>query len=275
MSNRTRLALFVTLILSLGLAACGGQSTSPASNSNGSPQATLPAVTNGEGGGQPESGSSPPSATDPGNLSPAPETNQNGQAGEGTAKPGGEGGGQPESGSSLPSVTDPGNLPPAPETNQNSQAGEEQMAVYKDTQGRYQILFVNGWTSSAGDIPSGVKSSSQDSSAQVEVVNGSGQSALAFATADEAKVTAAVAGYQRLALKEGQIPYGPVASLIYRYQAGQNAVTGKALEFIAARIYIPRQGAMDMAIITVTGPAPSYVDMTQLFDRIVISFKWL
>ena len=149
------------------------------------------------------------------------------------------------------------------------------MAVYRDPQGRYQILFVNTWATGPGVAGSSVKSAFEDSSVQITLVNGGGKDAAAFAAIDEPSVQAAAPGYGRLALKPGQIPYGPVASLIYRYKAGQNAVTGKALDFIAARVYIPRQGTQDMAVITVTGPAIGYTDLSQLFDSIVISFKWL
>ena len=242
--TRQMFAAFALLAL-VALAACG----SPAASKPTAPSSSAPAVV-----------PSNPPATQP--TTPA---------GEGT-KPGGEGVGKPEAGSSLPSVTDPGGLPPSAQT--NSQTGQEKMVVYRDPQNRYQVLFVSGWTTGAGGAPGCVQSTFQDHSAQIAIVSSGGKNALAFATADEANVKSA-SGYQRLALKPGQIPYGSVASLIYRYQAGQNPVTGKPLEHIAARVYVPRLGSNDMAIITVTAPATSYGDLTQIFDQIVASFKWM
>lgn len=199
-------------------------------------------------------------------------------SGEGV-KPGGEGapgteGSSPEGGPSIPSVTNPGGLPPSTQGG-NMNTGEEKMVVYRDAPNRYQILFVNGWTTGAGNAAGSIKSTFQDRRIEIAVVNSGGQSALAFATTDEPNVKSAVPGYQRLALKPGQIPSGPVVSLIYRYQAGQNPVTGKALDFIAARVYAPRPGSNDLAIITVTSPASVYSDLSDLFDRIASSFKWL
>ena len=194
-------------------------------------------------------------------------------AGEGV-KPGGEGAGSPEGGPSIPSVTDPGGLPPSAQAG-NMNTGEEKMVVYRDAPNRYQILFVNGWTTGAGNLAGSIKSTFQDRSAQIEIVSSGGKSPTEYATADEAKLKASLAGYQTLVLKPGQIPSGPVVSLIYRYQAGQNPVTGKGLNYIAARVYALRQGSNDLAIITVTGPAPFYGDLTEIFDRIVTSFKWL
>jgi hypothetical protein len=179
------------------------------------------------------------------------------------------------SGPSVASITNPGGLPPSAAQTNNTNTGQETMVLYRDTQSRYQVLFVNGWTTSAGSVVGSIKSSFQDRSVQIAIVNSGGPSAMAFATADEANVKLAVSGYQRLALKTGQIPYGAVANLISSYQAGQNPVTGKSLSYIAARVYVPRQGTNDLAIITVTGPAPFYGDLTQIFDRIVNSFKWL
>ena len=75
-------------------------------------------------------------------------------------------------------------------------------------------------------------------------------------------------------IKPGQIPYGAVVSLIYSYQAGQNPVTGKTFKFLAARVYVPRQNSNDHALISVTGPATFYGDLTEIFDKIVNSFKW-
>lgn len=208
---------------------------------------------------------------------PATQNNPPGiQPTEPAAAPGNEGAGT-EGGPSVASVTDPGGLPPSPPTNDPliNQIGDEKMVVHRESQGHYQVLFVNGWTNGPGDLPGSVKSASQDRSAQVAMVDSGGKSPIEYATADEARLKAAVPGYQTLVLKPGQIPYGPVASLIYRYQAGQNPVTGKSLNYIAARVYVPRQGSNDLAIITVTGPAQFYGDLSEIFDRIVTSFKWL
>lgn len=244
-SMRLMLAAFALLAL-VALVACG----SPAASDPTSPSSSAPVVVP----------SNPPAAQ--------PTT----PAGEAT-KPGGEGAGKPEAGSSLPSMTDPGGLPPSV-AQTNSQTGQEKMVVYRDPQNRYQVLFVSGWTTGAGSAPGSIKSAFHDHSAQTAIVSSGGKNALAFATADEANVKSAP-GYQLLALKPGQIPYGPVVSLIYRYQAGQNPVTRKPLEHIAARVYVPRPGSNDLAIITVTAPATSYGDLTQIFDQIVASFKWM
>ena len=252
-SMRLMLAAFALLGL-VALAACG----SPAASKPTSPSRSAPAVVP----------SNPPAAP-----SSPPAAQPTAPAGEAT-KPGGEGVGKPEAGSSLPSVTDPGGLPPSA-AQTNSQTGQEKMVVYRDPQKRYQVLFVSGWTTGAGGAPGSVQSTSQDHSVQIAIANSGGKNALAFATADEANVKTTVSGYQQLALKPGQIPSGSVTSLIYRYQAGQNPVTGKPLEHIAARVYVPRLGSNDMAIITVTAPATAYGDLTQIFDQIVASFKWM
>ena len=271
---RRALVLFVAsaLLALVALAACG----SPAAPKAASKPATVNPPTASQSPAPAVAPSSPPTAQ---NNSPAAEpTASAGASGEGV-KPGGEGapgaeGGSAEGGPSAASVTNPGGLPPSTQGG-NMNTGEEKMVVYRDAQNRYQILFVNGWTTGAGNAAGSIESAFQDRSVEIAIVNSGGQSALAFATADEASVKSAVSGYQRLALKPGQILSGPVVSLIYRYQAGQNPVTGKALDFIAARVYAPRHGSNDLAIITVTGPAPVYSDLSDLFDRIVNSFKWM
>jgi hypothetical protein len=256
---RLMFAAFALLAL-LALAACGSPAapqtqTKPVAPSN--PMASNPPV-------QPVAPSNPPSAQ------PTAPAAASGEA----VKPGGEGAVKPEGGPAVASVTNPGGLPPSAAQTNNMNTGQETMVLYRDTQNRYQVLFINGWTTGAGNIAGSIKSSFQDRSAQIAIVNSDGKSAMTFATADEANVKS-VPGYQRLALKPGQIPYGPVASLIYRYQTGQNPVTGKPLEYIAARVYVPRAGSNDLAIITVTGPATWYDDLSNLFDGIVNSFKWM
>ncbi|MCL4487249.1 MAG: hypothetical protein M1570_03865 [Chloroflexi bacterium] len=187
------------------------------------------------------------------------------------------GGDRPEGGPSIASVTDPGGLPPSPPTSDPliNRLGEEKMVVFHDQNKRYQVLFVNGWQTSAVTTTTGVLSANKDRSAQIDVVSSGGKSAMDYATADEGNLKTAVPGYQTIVLKPGQIPYGAVVSLIYSYQAGQNPVTGKTLNYLAARVYVHRQNSNDLAIITVTGPAPFYGDLTEIFDRIVNSFKWM
>ncbi len=240
------------LIVLLALTACG-----------------RPAVT----AGAPSQGMKPGTAGASGAAESAKAGSEGAAGAAEGVKPGGE---NAAGGSSVASITNPGGLPPSSQVdNTNSQSGEEKMVVYRDTQSRYQVLFIDGWTMGAGDKPGSVKSALQDHSVQIVVVNSSGTSAMAFATTDEANVKTAVSGYQQLALKTRQIPYGAVVSLIYRYHAGQNPVTGKSLSYIAARVYVPRRGTNDLAIITVTGPASIYGDLTDIYDRIVNSFKWL
>ncbi len=265
-SLRRKSAAFALLAF-LALAACGSPAApKPPAKSAASNPATNP---------QAQPTLAPNSQVAPNNPPAA-------QLGEATTAPGGEGapnaeGGKLEGGPSVASVTDPGGLPPSPPTNDPliAQLGEEKMVVYREFQNRYQVLFVNGWTSGPGDAAGSVKSTSQDRSAQIVIVNSGGKSATEYATADEVQLKSSLASYQTIVLKPGQIPYGPVTSLIYRYQAGQNPVTGKGLNYIGARVYIPRQGSSDLAIITVTGPAQFYGDLTEVFDRIVNSFKWL
>ncbi len=253
----------------LALAACGGPAApKPAAVSNSAP-ANPPT----------QAGNPPTAQNNPSSAQPTPLPGASGEAvkpgGEGA--PGAEGAGRPEGGASVASVTDPGGLPPSPQTKDPTLTylGQEQMVVYRNPSARYQVLFVNSWTTSAGNPPGSVTSAFRDRHAQIDAVSSGGKNALAFATADEASVKAATPGYQRLALKPEQLPPGSVASLIYRYQTGQNPVTGKALDFIAARVYVPRPGSNDLAIITVTAPANFYGDLTQIFDTIVASFKWI
>ncbi len=247
----------------LALAACGSPAASkPAAASNSAPanppaQAVVP-------GNPPATQNNPPLAQP---TAPA--------SAPGEGAPNAEGG-RPEGGPSVASVTDPGGLPPSPPTNDPviNNIGDERMVVQRDTQNRYQILFVSGWSVGAGDVTDSVKSTNKDRFIQIQVVNSGGKSASDYAIADEAQLKTTVAGYQTVIIKPGKIPYGAVTSLIYRYQAGQNAVTGKGFNFIAARIYVPRPGSTDLAIITTTAPAPFYGDLSEIFDRIVNSFKW-
>ncbi len=263
-NSLTRFAIVVLALFALvALAACGTNTAAPKPTVRSAAPINPPAQSN------------PPSAQ----TQAAPPA---AQLAEPTAALGGEGapgaeGGRPEGGPSVASVTDPGGLPPSPATNDPliNQIGEERMVVYHDSQNRYQVLFVNGWQTSPGDVTDSVKSTNQDRNAQIAIVNSGGKSATEYATADEAKLKASVPSYQTIVLKPGQTPYGAVASLIYRYQAGQNPVTGKGLNYIAARVYVPRQGSSDLAIISVTGPAQFYGDLSAIFDRVVNSFKWL
>lgn len=263
--SNPRLAL-VGLALSavVMLAACGSPAAKPAA-ANSQARPTL--ASNSQ-----VAPNNPPVAQN--NSAPA-------QLAEPTAAPGGENaanpeGGRPEGGPSIASVTDPGGLPSSPSTNDPviNQIGEERMVVYRDSQNRYQVLLVNGWTTSAGDVAGSIRSTNKDRYIQIVTVNSGGKSASDYAAADDASLKASVAGYQTVATKPGTIPYGAVTSLIYRYQAGQNAVTGKGLNFIAARVYVPRPNSTDLAIITVTAPAQNYGDLSEIFDRIVNSFKW-
>ncbi len=259
------LALFAVL----ALAACGSPAASkpPVQPTLASkPVAVNPAA-------QPATPSNPPAAS----SNPAPA-----QLAEPTAALGSEGapnaeGGRPEGGPSVASVTDPGGLPPSPPTNDAviNNIGDERMVVQRDSQNRYQVLFVSGWTVNAGDVAGSVRSTNKDRFIQIQVVTSGGKSASDYAIADEAQLKASVSGYQTMVVKPGKIPYGAVTSLIYRYQAGQNAVTGKGLNFIAARVYVPRPNSTDLAIITTTAPAANYGDLSEIFDRIVNSFKWM
>jgi predicted small secreted protein len=52
MAHRTRLVIAVALLATLVLTACGGQATTTAVSNDGQSQLTLPAVSNGEGGGE-------------------------------------------------------------------------------------------------------------------------------------------------------------------------------------------------------------------------------
>ena len=161
MPNRTRVTCFAILSLALALAACGrgtpGPQTNPAPTSAVSVLASSAVPTQGTAAtqGNPTQGAptaqvnlaqtTPTRQSNPAQATPTAQsipTQANASGAEPTTAAGGEGGGQPEGGSSLASLTDPGGLPPAP-GNSDSQAGEEKMAVYRDPQGRYQILFVN------------------------------------------------------------------------------------------------------------------------------------
>lgn len=52
MTHRARFITLGLLLAMLALVACGGKATAPVSTSNGNPKPTLPAVNNGEGGGE-------------------------------------------------------------------------------------------------------------------------------------------------------------------------------------------------------------------------------
>jgi len=245
----------------LALVACGSPAAKPVA-ANSQAQPTL--APNSQ-----VAPSNPPAAQS--NPVPAQPT-----AAVGEGAPNAEGG-RIEGGPSVASVTDPGGLPPSPPTNDPviNNIGDERMVVQRDPQNRYQILFVSGWTVGAGDVTDSVKSTNKDRFIQIQVVNSGGKSTTDYATADEANLKTTVAGYQTVVIKPGKIPYGAVTSLIYRYQAGQNPVTGKGFNFIAARVYVPRSGSTDLAIITTTAPAQNYGDLSEIFDRIVNSFKWM
>ncbi len=271
------LALVLLAAFALFAFTACGKTAAPQAASK--PAAVNPSVAS-QSPAPPVAPSSPPAAQ---NGSSSPSTSQSTAPGVDSVKPGSEGApgaegaGRPEGGASVASVTDPGGLPPSPATNDPllAQIGEEKMVVYRDSQNRYQVLFVNGWVTGTGDVVGSVKSSNQDRSVQIVVVSGAGKSAMALAAADEAGLKTSTPGYQTIVIKPGQTLAGQVVSLIYRYQAGQNPVTGKPLEFIAARVYIPRAGSSDVAVITTTGPAAFYGDLSEIFDRVVSSFKWI
>lgn len=264
--QRKILALLALFAL-VALAACGSPTVKPTAKpitANSQAQPTL--APNAQ-----VAPSNPPVAQN--NPAPAPLTEPT-TAGEAATN---AEGGRPEGGPSIASVTDPGGLPPSPPTNDPviNNLGEERMVVQRDSQNRYQLLFVNGWTVGAGDVAGSVRSTNKDRYVQIAIVNSGGKSASDYAAADEAQLKTTVAGYQTIVVKPGKIPYGAVTSLIYRYQAGQNPVTGKGFTFIAARVYVPRPGSNDLAIITTTAPAANYGDLSEIFDRVVNSFKWM
>jgi len=263
-----KVSVVLALLALIALAACGSPAAKPTTKPLAANSQARPTL-------------APNSQVAPSNPPAAQNNSALVQLAEPTTAPGSEGapnaeGGRPEGGPSVASVTDPGGLPPSPPTNDPviNNIGDERMIVQRDPQNRYQVLFVSGWTVGAGDVTESVKSTSKDRYIQIQVVNSGGKSATDYASADEAQLKTTVAGYQTVIIKPGKIPYGAVTSLIYRYQAGQNAVTGKGFNFIAARVYVPRSGSTDLAIITTTAPAQFYGDLSEIFDRIVNSFKW-
>lgn len=213
-------------------------------------------------------------------ASPGPTQPAGGEA----AKTGGEGktttegaAAGSEGASTNPSVTDPGGLPPSPPTNDPTiiQMGEERYIPYRDPKGNYQVSFVSTWQVSPGPAPESVVARQGDRTIHVEITATGGNDALARARADAARLASASPGYQQLALRPAQIPYGSVVSLIYRFEQGTNAVTGKGKPYISGRVYVPRQNSpREYATVTVTAPAPFYGDFTQIFDHVVRSFRW-
>jgi len=232
MKHKTWMVLILALLVGLALAACGG---TPASNSK--PALPAPAVEGGgggEGGGGSETARGP-TLTNPGNLPPAPETNN---------------------------------------ANANSQFGEERMAKVEDPTGQFTILFVDGWTQEPGSGQDSLRSAQGDWIAEVETIPSSGQSPEQVAQALDASRANGATGYQKLALQTGDVHGLPAASLIYQYESGSNSVTGKALRFIASQVFIGGGPADKLGHITVSAPYTVYGDVSEIFDKILAGFTW-
>ena len=277
MFKRTSKVLFMLLLVSLFVAACGAngatQPTLPAAK--GPTQPTLP-VSNGKaqptqfvanGQAQPTlpaaNGQAQPSLPAAGGENGAPAA-----GGEnGAPAAGGEAGG----GLSL---TNPGNLPAAPSNNNNSQSGQEPMVKINDPAGLFSILFVNTWAQTTGSTPGSLRSSLTDQYAEAEVISAPGQTPVQAAQALDASHANGAAGYQKLLIQNGNVHGLPAASLIYQYESGTNPVTGKALKFIASQIFIGGGPADKLAHITFSAPYVYYGDASGIFDSVLAGFSW-
>lgn len=188
---------------------------------------------------------------------------------------GGERGGGTE-GVRGPTLTNPGGLPAAPETgNANlSQLGEERMVKVDDPKGRFSVLFVDDWTQEPGSTPDSLRSRQSDWYAEVEVVSEQNQTPLKAAQAVDTSLARATAGYQRLALTQGDVHGLPGASVIYQYDSGTSPVTGKPQRFVASQVFVGGGPANSLGHVTVSAPYAFYGDISEIFDKILAGFAW-
>ena len=279
MFKRTSKVLFMLLLVSLFVAACGA---------NGATQPTLPAA---KGPAQPtlpvSNGKAQPTQFVANNQTQPTLPAANGQAQPTLPVSGGENGapaaggenGAPaaggEAGGGL-SLTNPGNLPAAPSTgaNDNSQSGQEPMVKINDPAGLFSILFVNTWAQTTGSTPGSLRSSLTDQYAEAEVISAPGQTPVQAAQALDASHANGAAGYQKLLIQNGNVHGLPAVSLIYQYESGTNPVTGKALKFIASQIFIGGGPADKLAHITFSAPYVYYGDASGIFDSVLAGFTW-
>ena len=189
------------------------------------------------------------------------------------AEGGGSGGGEAARG---PSLTNPGGLPAAPSSGDsaNSQSGEERMVKTEDPLGLFSILFVDAWTQESGSTPGSLRSSQSDWYAEAEVISAQGQTPMQAAQALDTSQANGAAGYQKLAIQDGNVHGLPAASLIYQYEAGTNPVTGKALKFIASQIFIGGGPTDKLGHVTFAAPYAYYGDLSGIFDNILAGFAW-
>ena len=189
-------------------------------------------------------------------------------------KGGGEGGGGEAA--RGPTLTNPGGLPPAPQSGgQNtSQIGEERMVKVHDTAGRFGILFVDNWKQEAGSTSGGLLSSQGDWIAKAEIVPVKGQTPLQAARAVDSSQANGATGYQQLGIREGNVHGLPAASIIYQYEAGTSAVTGKPLKFVASQVFVGGGPTGSLGHVTFSAPYAYYGDISEIYDKILVGFTW-
>ena len=268
MFKRTSKVLFMLLLVSLFVAACGA---------NGATQPTLPAA---KGPTQPtlpvSNGKAQPTQSVANSQTQPTLPAANGQAQPTLPVAGGENGAPAaggEAGGGL-SLTNPGNLPAAPSNNNNSQSGQEPMVKINDPAGLFSILFVNTWAQTTGSTPGSLRSSLTDQYAEAEVISAPGQTPVQAAQALDASHANGAAGYQKLLIQNGNVHGLPAAILIYQYESGTNPVTGKALKFIASQIFIGGGPAGKLAHITFSALYVYYGDASGIFDSVLAGFSW-
>jgi hypothetical protein len=153
----------------------------------------------------------------------------------------------------------------APEANN----GEAQSVTYVDSRYHYRI-DAPGHITAAADGSAGFVGPAER--IQITVIQASAGDLAALAKADIASLPASATGFQ---LKSGPTTVAlngkSVEKFVYTYRAGVSTVTGKALNLVGVRYYIPKDAAT-LAVVSYGIAADQYDP--QGADDIASTFRW-
>ncbi len=149
-------------------------------------------------------------------------------------------------------------------------SGDEPTKVYTDQNGQFSFQYPGSWgkTTQPGET---IRLTGRDEFISIAVTT-TNLSALDFAKADAAGLTAVSPGYKGSALQAYKVAGTNGAMVAYTWQAGPSPVTGKTVPSSANRYYIPGPGGK-LAIFTYSSPTNNYDPAGA--DDFANAFKWL